>query len=160
MDGCYRLLWGERILAVIGGDTTAVHRRAEKVWVRAVKCQNSLVTIPPAGVQTPLWEFTAVLNRSREEDSVNTTRHHKPFFLPTAPHTSRTVVHLLNWKMILHFLDVRLTDTKQIAECSLTWSSHTHTHLPKLPVTGYADTNDPMKLVMPMASSSWLALIL
>ena len=78
--------------------------------------------IPPAGVQTPVWEFTAVLNVRRKHEAVR--------------HLTLVAVSL---------------------SLSLGLS---HTHLPKLPVTGYADTNEPMMLVTPMASSSWLASIL
>lgn len=111
---------GKREAWIIDGNTDC-HKRAEEIQWK-LKCEHSLVMIPPAGVQTPVWEFTAVLNVRRKHDAVN-------------------IRHLSSLGCCL----------------SLCLS---HTHLPKLPVTGYADTKEPMMLVTPIASSSWLASIL
>lgn len=68
---------------------------------KSVRCQNLLVTIPPAGVQTPVWEFTAVLNVGRKHGTVN------------IPHlTSLSHTHILLCSPAFHHNHYLSTSTK------------------------------------------------
>lgn len=105
-------------------------RGQERFESQAKKCQNSLVTIPPAGVQTPLWEFTAVLSESREHDSV-TTSEHQNLFSPLNLTRTLNSSHFAEMGFILRtsnmFNKPTLTRKYNVGYVTLI-IQHTHTH--------------------------------
>lgn len=65
--------------------TTQAPSRGWKRCSESWKCWDSLVTIPPAWVQTPVWEFTAVLDVRRKHDTV--TEQYTVYYIWALTHT-------------------------------------------------------------------------